>query len=475
MDIHHIFQHNMKKLFLFILLIISTLTYSQTASEAENYFNNKQYFQAKAVFEKLLNRKPKDALLNYKYARCCYELNETEESIKHFLLSGNRYTLKDWYLGELYFKTYQFDESITALETFLATLPENDKRITELNFQIDKAKIAQKLMNRVESIAIIDSTLVNKEDFLRAYKFSKDIGTLEREPIKTSKTKLEDKITFTTQRADRKCFSDSVRGNLDIFSSFKLVDNWSKPVSISAEINTKANENYPFLLLDGVTLYYASDGDNSIGGYDIFVTKYSAATQKYLSPENIGFPFNSPANDYMMVIDENQKIGLFATDRNQIANKVMIYKYKYEDSKIYFRSENTDSLRQVAQLKTFRKTNKTENKIKTNTTNLQAQESEKGFYVVINDSTVYTTLEQFTNPLARTKITEWLGNKNNLKLLIIDLNEARNKFLVEEKAEERKKIVEHILNSEKKLLELNITTQKALHEACNLEIIHNNK
>ncbi len=465
----------MKKLFLFILLIISTLTYSQTASEAENYFNNKQYFQAKSIFEKLLDRRPKDALLNYKYARCCYELNENEESIKHFLLSGNRFTLKDWYLGELYFKTYQFDESITALETYRATLPENDKRITELSSQIDKAKIAQKLMKRVENIALIDSTLVNKEDFLRAYKLSKDVGTLGREPIKITKNKWDDKITFTTQRADRKCFSDSVHGNLDIFSSFKLLDNWSKPVSISAEINTKANENYPFLLLDGVTLYYASDGENSMGDYDIFVTKYSAANQKYLSPENVGFPFNSPANDYMMVIDENQKIGWFATDRNQIANKVMIYKYKYEDSKLYFRSENIDSLRQVAQLKTFRKTTKYQQDTKSNTSNLQSQDSEKEFSVVINDSTVYTTLEQFTNPLARTKITEWLGNKNNLKLLINELNEARNKFLVEEKAEEREKIGEHILNSEKKLLELNIITQKALHEACNLEITYNNK
>lgn len=465
----------MKKLFIFIFLITSTLTYSQTVSEAENYFNNKQYLKAKSVFEKLLTRKPKDALLNYKYARCCYELNEIEDAIKHFHLSGNRYPLKDWYLGELYFKTYNFDESVIALETFLATLPENDKRITELTFQINKAKIAQKLMKRVESISLIDSTLVNKEDFLIAYKLSKDIGTLKNERIKTGKNTWDDKITFITQRDDRQCFSDTIRGNLDIFSSFKLLESWSKPVSISPEINTKANENYPFLLLDGVTLYFASDGENSMGGYDIFVTKYSSATQKYLSPENMGFPFNSPANDYMMVIDENQKVGWFATDRNQVSTKVMIYKYKIEENKVYYRSENPDSLRQVAKLKIFRKSSQAEFKPKSKLSDVQIEEVDKEFSVIINDSTVYTQVEQFKNPLARSKITEWLDNKNEKLQLIKGLNDARNRFLEEQKEEERKKTGEYILKSEKRLLELNSIAQKALTEACNLEITYISK
>ena len=386
-----------------------------------------------------------------------------------------RYPLKDWYLGELYFKTYSFDDSVLALETFLATLPENDKRIIELSSQINKAKIAQKLMKRVESISLIDSTLVNKEDFLGAYKLSKDIGTLKRERIKTGKNTWDDKITFITQRVDRQCFSDTIRANLDIFASFKLLENWSKSISISPEINTKANENYPFLLLDGVTLYFASDGENSMGGYDIFVTKYSSATQKYLSPENVGFPFNSPANDYMMVIDENQKVGWFATDRNQVSTKVMIYKYKIEDNKVYYRSEDPDSLRQVAQLKIFRKSTNTEFKSNSSPSNLHIQDPDKEFSVVINDSTVYTQVEQFKNPLARTKISEWLVNRFEKQLLIKELNDSRNSFFEEKREEKQKEISEYILNSEKKLLELNIKTKTTLTEACNLEIIYISK
>lgn len=57
-------------------------------------------------------------------------------------------------------------------------------------------------------------------------------------------------------------------------------------------------------MADGVTIYYASDGEG-LGGYDIFVTRYNTNTDTYLVPENVGMPFNSPYNDYMYVIDDS--------------------------------------------------------------------------------------------------------------------------------------------------------------------------
>lgn len=69
------------------------------------------------------------------------------------------------------------------------------------------------------------------------------------------------------------------------------------------------NADYPYVLTDGITIYYASDGPGSMGGYDIFVTRYNTNTDSYLMPENVGMPFNSPYNDYMYVIDEFNDLG----------------------------------------------------------------------------------------------------------------------------------------------------------------------
>ena len=79
------------------------------------------------------------------------------------------------------------------------------------------------------------------------------------------------------------------------------------------------------MLADGVTFYFAGKGEESIGNYDIFVTRYDSRSGSFLKPENIGMPFNSEANDYMYAIDETNRIGYFVSDRRQPEGKVCIY------------------------------------------------------------------------------------------------------------------------------------------------------
>jgi len=446
---------------------------AQSASEAESLFNSKQYTKAKTMYEALLKRKPNDALNNYRLARCYYELNQYEDAVKYFERSGNRYTLKDLYLGEAYFHTYRFDLSVSAYQTFIATLTPTDERLEELNLRLKKSELAARLLNRVEDIAIVDSQLVNKADFLRYYKFSKELGTLTQQRLMLRKNQVQDKVTYTTQRGDRLCYSDSTRGNMDIYSSFKLLDGWSAPTSISKNINTPANENYPFLMPDGITMYFASDGENSIGGYDLFITRYAPGTQSFLVPENIGMPFNSPANDYMIVIDEMQKTGWFATDRNQSADKVMIYRFVPNDVKVLFRSENVDSVRMKAQLKLTRKAKKT---VRTEQKSIQQQpEEHSGFSVVINDSTIYTQPEEFANAQARVKINEWIKLNAGIEKLKNDLSTWRESFELEEREEAKNKLSDRILTSEALLIDLKKQASECLTEAVNLEISNSGK
>lgn len=109
---------------------------------------------------------------------------------------------------------------------------------------------------------------------------------------------------------------------------------------------------------DGITLYYASRGAESLGGYDIFVTRYNTNTDTYLRPENIGMPFNSPANDYMYVVDEYANLGWFASDRHQPEGRVCIYVFIPNLSKQVYSYEQTDHerLRSLAALHALRDT-----------------------------------------------------------------------------------------------------------------------
>jgi len=453
---------------IFLSFLFSLSLFARKADDGEIFFNNKQYAKAKAVYETVLKKRPNDALANYRYARCCYELKEAEDAIIHFEMSGTKFPLRDLYLGELYFNSYRFERSVLAYQTYLTTVDSMDVKRPDLLKKLKKSEIAARLFTKVEDIAIVDSVVVNKPDFLKFYKFSSELGSLSQETLNMPHRKKADKIKYTTQRQDRMYFSDSIRGNISIFTSFKLLDGWSKATSVSDVINTAANENYPFLLLDGVTIYFASDGENSIGGYDIFVTRLNPSTNTYLAPENVGFPFNSPANDYMMVIDEQNKLGWFATDRNQPAGKVAIYTFAPNEFKNIVRTENKDSLRDVAQLIKYRKISrsKSDNRIPVQA---QIKESESQIEFVVNDSTVYHSVSQFKNPAALNGWNELTKLTEDYKVKTKELTDLRAKYELAENEENRKALTPKILETENKVLEMKKLLSTKTVEIRNIE------
>jgi len=430
-----------------------TLFAAQRSGEGEAFFNNKQYAKAREVYEVLLKKKPNDATYNFRFARCCYELKDAESAIQHFEMSGIKFPQRDMYLGELYFNTYRFDQSVMAYQTYIATLDSTDKKRPEFLQKLKRSENAARLINKVEDIAIVDSVQVNKNEFLRFYKFSSELGALKQEPLKINSRRFTDKLTYTTQRQDRVYFSDSIKGRMDIFTSYKLFDTWSKPASVFGIINTHFNENYPFLLLDGVTLYFASDRENSLGGYDIFVTRFTPSTNSYLPPENIGFPFNSPANDYMMVIDEQRKLGWFATDRNQPVGKVVIYSFVPNVSKTIVRSEDNDFIRRAAQLKTYRKATVAgiENVVSVQG---QASGSDKQIEYIVNDSIVYSHVNQFKSIDGAKHWLELQSLSDVTQKAQIELAAQRSKYEMVETDVDRKKIAETILDLELSIREM---------------------
>ncbi len=466
-NLKHRIQYPMKFKLIIFSFFLSISLFGQRAVDADAFFNNKQFAKARVVYESLLKHKPNDAKLNFRYAQCSYEMKDAEQAITHFQMAGSKFPQRDMYLGELYFTTYRFDKSVIAYQSYLATLKPEDVKIQELQNKIIKSEKAARLLTKVEDIAIVDSIMVDKPDFLRFYKASSELGTINQTLLKLTARRIVDKITYTTQRKDRVYYSDSIHGQMDLFTSYKLFDRWSAPVSVSKVINTYANENYPFLLLDGITLYFASDNENSLGGYDIFVTRYTPSSDSFLAPENIGFPFNSLANDYMMVIDEQRKLGWFASDRNQLAGKVMIYTFVSDENKTIIRSEDKDFVRDVALLKSYRKSSKTLDS--TQSSQLKVQEPNEQIEFIVNDSIVYTHLSQFKCADAMKLWNEKEKLKNDFQHSKSQLNDLRLRYDKAEMTEERSTIAPAISNLEAKNADLEVLFRKKIMELRNAE------
>jgi OOP family OmpA-OmpF porin len=109
-------------------------------------------------------------------------------------------------------------------------------------------------------------------------------------------------------------------GGYDIWYS-RLIQNgtWSKAINLGPDVNTKGNENNPFIHANGSTLYFCSNTLPGMGGYDVFYTKKKDNEWSY--PKNLGYPLNTPESDGTLFITVDGKKGYYYIyDKKQMQN-----------------------------------------------------------------------------------------------------------------------------------------------------------
>jgi hypothetical protein len=123
-------------------------------------------------------------------------------------------------------------------------------------------------------------------------------------------------------------------GGRDIYRCVKLPNNeWSKALNIGERINTEWEEDSPFLSADGNTLYFASSGHTSMGGFDIFYTT-KGADGEWGEPQNIGYPVNTVDDDVFFFPTANGKRAYYASDRDEGFGLKDIYLIDMPDSPV---------------------------------------------------------------------------------------------------------------------------------------------
>lgn len=305
-----------------------------------------------------------------------------------------------------------------------------------------KAKVKQKttvvdneLEQRLESmrgftqkVMFIDSVVVSKSKLLSSLNIPDEAGSIQAYNKFFNTTDQPNSIVYLNQLRNKCVFSKFADGGWDLYSQEMIGEKWSNAVPLKGLdiLGDDVDINWPFLLSDGTTLYFAAKGEESIGGFDIFMTRYDETTQSYLKPENIGMPFNSIDNDYFFIVDEYDGIGWFATDRNQPEGKVCIYSFIYNNVREnYVVDEYTpEQLRQLSEIHSISQTWTSNQARLSALEQLTAvykrkftQKKKNDFEFVINDELTYTTLTDFRSVEAAemyVDLNELLRKKNKL-------------------------------------------------------------
>lgn len=119
------------------------------------------------------------------------------------------------------------------------------------------------------------------------------------------------------------------KGGKDIYSSKKLPNGtWGNPINMTG-LNTEYDEDYPFMTPNGKYLYFASEGHNSIGGYDIFKCTWDSAKNEWSAPENLGHPINTPMDEFNFVASDDGREGYTTALRPEGFGDMDIYKVTF--------------------------------------------------------------------------------------------------------------------------------------------------
>jgi len=104
-------------------------------------------------------------------------------------------------------------------------------------------------------------------------------------------------------------------GGKDLYMSQRLPNGeWSLAKNLGPVINSPYDEEGPFLLPDGYTLYFSSKGHNTIGGYDLFYSELNE-DGTWSKPKNLGYPINTTEDEVFYHLTADEKRAYFSSIR----------------------------------------------------------------------------------------------------------------------------------------------------------------
>ena len=361
---------------------------------------------------------------------------------------------------------YQVDDLEETLDDIEDRLDRSGNESAEQRLaEYQKRLVAlRNMLGRVENIVIVDSLSVPKDQLLQHYRLSPDAGVLAADA---------DGLTSHTPASGREVFftANSDSTGTTVIRHAGILDDGTRDddVVVNFELPAGATQGYPFMLSDGSTLYFAAEGDieNALGGLDIYMTRRDE-TGAFFSPTNVGMPYNSPYNDYMMAIDDAAGLGWWATDRNAPDGMVTVYIFKPNETRVNYEPDRED-ISELAYISSFRDTQPEGFDAAKALSVLDSFTSSGGapkqsMRLSLGNGRIYTSESQFRNDQARRMYAKYTADSAQLADVENQLSHLRSDY-----ASGNIALRAQILGLEDKVRQLRRTCRQTLNTVVRLE------
>ncbi len=304
-------------------------------TQAAELFAAGKYAEALPLYSQLVSLYPRDAELNYRFGTCALLGGEEKATaIKHLNFGARKGgPVEAWYyLGLAHHRNYDFQAAEEAYITFQRKADNKVEFQFPVARQMDMCRNGKGLLSSITDVVVLDKTESAAKEFFRFYDMTgiggKILATPEDLQTKTDRKEGHVGVIHFPKGSNVIYFSSygsSTKTGKDIYQATILDGEFIDVNKVEGPVNTGFDEDFPFMHPDGETLYFASKGHNSMGGYDIFMCKLDKTTGTWLPPVNLDFAINTPDDDLFYVADSLNQRAFFASARSSAQSQLHVY------------------------------------------------------------------------------------------------------------------------------------------------------
>ena len=224
--------------------------------------------------------------------------------------------------GDRLHRQYRFEEAMGFYARASAGTADADT-IRLLRDRMDQSQNALNMTDFCADPVVVARERFSRKDFFLFYPLKNQTWRLPPHSLDPSDDGFP---TYAPRGGQSLCFSaPDATGFRNLYVSATDGTVWSTPELMGEHLLSPGNEVFPMLSEDGKTLTFSSDGLHGMGGYDLYRSVWNEETGTWGEPVNLGFPYSSPGDDFLLVDSPDGRYTLFASNRDCSADSVYIY------------------------------------------------------------------------------------------------------------------------------------------------------
>lgn len=238
-------------------------------------------------------------------------------------------------------KAYEFRKAVSVCQEALSSMgPDDSLDLPEMENLLRQCENAVGMSGFIYEPQVVDSKMVAREDFILWYPFEDG----RWHPLSCASDSLAAgpfPLKGMLPDSSAVVLSSALPQDRALCAALYQADSLMLPDSVKV---------LPVLSQDGKTLYFSSDGLYGMGGYDLYKSEFDESSGEWGRPVNLGFPFSSPFNDYLLLNTDDGRHTIFASDRDCPADSVKIYVIDFDPLPVRKPFEDIGKLRELMSL-----------------------------------------------------------------------------------------------------------------------------